>query len=104
MGNYHAACLASIYEGFSNSIAEGICCGKPMLVSDVSDNSQMVHDGENGFLFDPKQTDSIVDAFMRFFSLSHNEMCRLGQRSREIAEGLFDKEHFISQYIDLIES
>lgn len=104
MGNYHAACLASIKEGFSNSIAEGICCGKPMLVSDVSDNSQMVHDGENGFLFDPKQTDSIVEAFMKFLQLSRDEMCCMGQRSREIAEKLFDKEHFIQQYIDLIES
>ena len=63
MGNYHAACLASIYEGFSNSIAEGICSGKPMLVSDVSDNAVMVHDGENGFLFDPKQTNSIIEVF-----------------------------------------
>lgn len=104
MGNYHAACLASIYEGFSNSIAEAICCGKPMLVSDVSDNSLMVHDGENGFLFDPKQTGSIVEAFMKFLGLSHGEMCRMGQRSREMAEELFDKEHFISQYVDLIES
>lgn len=104
MGNYHAACLASFYEGFSNSIAEGICCGKPMLVSDVSDNSLMVHDGENGFLFDPKQTSSIVEAFMKFFSLSRDEMCRMGQRSREIAENLFDKKHFIQQYVDLIES
>lgn len=104
MDNYHAACLASLYEGFSNSIAEGICCGKPMLVSDVSDNSQMVHDGENGFLFDPRQIGSIVEAFMRFFHLSHDEMCRMGQRSREIAEELFDKKHFLQQYVDLIES
>jgi glycosyltransferase involved in cell wall biosynthesis len=104
MGNYHAVCLASLYEGFSNSIAEGICCGKPMIVSDVSDNSQMVHNGENGFLFDPKRTDSIVEAFMRFLSLSHDEMCRMGQRSREIAENLFDKKHFVQQYVDLIES
>lgn len=104
MGNYHAACLASIKEGFSNSIAEGICCGKPMLVSDVSDNSLMVHDGENGFLFDPTQTDSIVESFLKFFRLSHDEMCRMGQLSREIAEDLFDKKHFIQQYVNLIES
>ena len=104
MGNYHAVCLASLYEGFSNSIAEGICSGKPMLVSNVSDNSIMVHHGENGFLFTPELTDSIVDAFMKFFSLSHDEMCLMARRSREIAEELFDKKKFIQQYIDLIES
>ena len=104
MGNYHAACLASIYEGFSNSIAEGICSAKPMLVSDVSDNSLMVHDGENGFLFDPTQTKSICDAFLRFFDLTHDEMCQMAQCSREIAEELFNKNSFIRQYMKLIES
>lgn len=103
MNDYHAVCLPSLYEGFSNSIAEGICCGKPMLVSDVSDNSIMVHEGENGFLFNPRQTDEICDAFLRFFGLSYQEMCQMAQRSREIAEGLFDEEQFIQQYIRLIE-
>ena len=104
MNDYHAVCLPSLYEGFSNSIAEAICCGKPMLVSDVSDNAIMVHNGENGFLFDPKQTDSICEAFLRFFSLSLEEMKQMAYKSREIAETLFNKEHFISQYIELIES
>ena len=104
MKNYHAVCLPSLYEGFSNSIAEGICCGKPMLVSNVSDNPILVHEGENGFLFDPRRIDDICAAFLRFFSLSYQDMCLMAHRSREIAEGLFDKEQFIQQYICLIES
>ena len=104
MNDYHAVCLPSLFEGFSNSVAEGICSGKPMLVSDVSDNSVMVHDGENGFLFDPQKTDNICDAFLSFFNLSYNGMCNMSKRSREIAEELFNKDVFIQQYIDLIES
>lgn len=103
MNNYHAVCLPSLYEGFSNSIAEGICCGKPMLVSDVSDNPIMVHEGENGFLFNPREINDICDAFLRFFRLSYLDMCQMARRSRVIAESLFDKEHFIEQYINLIE-
>ena len=103
MGNYHAVCLPSLYEGFSNSIAEGICCGKPMLVSDVSDNSLMVHDGENGFLFDPLDTDSICDAFLNLFDLSYEKLYLMARKSRAIAEKLFDKESFIQQYVGLIE-
>lgn len=102
MDAYHAICLASLYEGFSNSVAEGICSGKPMLVSDVSDNSVMVHDGENGFLFDPTKPDSICTAFLKFFDLNLKEMAQMGQTSREIAEELFDKEKFIDQYVDLL--
>lgn len=104
MGDYHAVCLPSLYEGFSNSISEAICCGRPMLVSDVADNGIMVHDGKNGFLFDPRSTSSICEAFLRFFALSYEEIKRMASESRRIAETLFDKEHFISQYIELIES
>lgn len=103
MGDFHAVCLPSLYEGFSNSVAEGICCGKPMLVSDVSDNSIMVHDGENGFLFDPQQKSSICSTFLKFFELGSEDMRIMAQRSREIAEMLFDKEGFIMKYIRLIE-
>lgn len=104
MGDYHAGCLPSVFEGFSNSIAESICCGKPMLVSEVADNVVMVLDGENGFLFDPERIDSICDAFLRFFALSSEEMMLMASNSRRIAESLFDRERFISQYIELIES
>lgn len=103
MCKYHAICLPSFFEGFSNSISEGICCGKPMLVSDVSDNSLMVHEGENGFLFDPNKTDSIVSAFEKFLALDRTQIEEMGKRSREIAEKLFDKNVFIESYVNLIE-
>ena len=104
MKDYHAICLPSLFEGFSNSIGEGICSGKPMLVSNVSDNHIMVKDGYNGFLFNPKDTDSICNAFLQFFNLTYEEMFRMGQNSRIIAENLFNKKQFVKRYIDLIES
>ena len=103
MGSYHAVCLASLYEGFSNSVAEGICSGKPMLVSDVSDNSIMVKDGINGYLFNPNCADSICNAFLNFFELSYEEMCDFAHCSRMIAEKLFNKVDFVQKYISLIE-
>lgn len=103
MNNYHAVCLPSLYEGFSNSIAEGISSGKPMLVSDISDNSLMVHDSVNGFLFNPKDEDSICEAFLKFFELNYDEIVSMSHCSREIAENLFNKESFIQQYITLID-
>lgn len=104
MPKYDAICLPSLWEGFSNSISEAICCGKPCLVSDVADNAVMVKDGVNGFLFDPKNVDSIVEAFMKFFSLTREERESMGRASRKRAEELFDRERFINAYINLIES
>lgn len=74
-----------------------------MLVSDVSDNSLMVHEGEFGFLFDPNKTDSIVSAFEKFLTLDRTQIEEMGKRSREIAEKLFDKNEFIESYVNLIE-
>lgn len=99
---FDVMCLPSIFEGFSNSISEYICCARPVICSDVSDNSVMVHDGENGFLFNPDVTDEIVNAFRRFLSLCDDERKTMGSRSREIAETLFDKNTFLDAYVDLI--
>lgn len=101
---FDVMCLPSLHEGFSNSISEYICCGRPVICSDVSDNSLMVHDGENGFLFDPLNVESIMEAFVRYFDISAEQRDKMGVRSREIAESLFDKNKFIESYIKLIEA
>lgn len=103
MDKYHVIALPSKYEGFSNSISEAICCGKPMIVSDVSDNHLMVHNGINGFLHKPKDLISMKEAYAKFLCLSYEEMVKMGEESRKIAEDLFNKSEFINSYIELIE-
>lgn len=100
---FDVLCLPSIGEGFSNSISEYICCGKPVLCSDVADNSIMVRDGINGFLFNPFDPKAMAQAFKRFFYLSSEEKTIMGMESRRIAESLFNKDKFINSYISLIE-
>ena len=73
-----------------------------MLVSNVSDNPVMVKDGFNGFLFDPTNTDEIAAAFNKFLHISTEQRRVFGHNSRMLAEKLFDKEKFISDYMTLI--
>ena len=103
MQSYHAICQPSLYEGFSNSIAEAICCGMPVLASDVSDNGLMVEETINGFLFNPLNIEEISSAFERFFNLSISQINEMKIKSREKAETLFDKEKFTESYISIIE-
>ena len=100
---YDALCLPSLTEGFSNSISEYICTGRPVLASDVADNHVMVKDGTNGFLFDPENIGDMVSKFRRLLKLQGYEYDSMGSASRRIAEGLFNKEKFIESYIKLIE-
>lgn len=101
---FDAICLPSLWEGFSNSISEAICCGKPCLVSDVADNGVMVKDGVNGFLFDPTNEEAIVNAFIKYFTLNNEDKQCMANASRKRAEELFDRNRFINSYVELIES
>lgn len=102
MNHSDAVCLPSLHEGFSNTISEAICCGKPVICSDVADNSVMVHDRENGFLFNPLDIDEMADAMNRFIDLPVEKKKQMGMKSRKISESLFDVNVFVNAYEKLI--
>jgi glycosyltransferase involved in cell wall biosynthesis len=104
MEHIDVVCLPSSWEGFSNSISEAICCGRPVLVSDVADNCVMVKNGTNGFVFNPNDVDGIVRAFVSFFSLSNSAKQQMGDSSRALAEKLFDRDRFLNSYDSLFNS
>jgi len=95
-------CLPSFYEGTPNVICEAMACGLPVICSDVCDNSKYVIEGENGFLFNPKDTNSIVAAYERIHALNDIEYNQYGHRSRELAEQKLSKETFVRAYLRLI--
>lgn len=103
MHEFDAICVPSLWEGFSNTIAEAISCGKPMLVSDVSDNSIMVKDGINGYVFVPTDVDMIVEALKKFITMSQTERDEMGKASRKTALNLFGANKFVDSYINLFE-
>lgn len=96
-------CLPSFYEGTPNVICEAMACGLPVACSDVCDNSKYIIEGENGVLFNPKETSSTVAAFERLFALSDEGYSHHCQRSRELAVQKLSKDNFIKSYIKLIE-
>lgn len=103
MARIDAFCLPSLYEGFSNSLSEAICCGKPIIASNVSDNPYMVKDGINGFLFNPYDVDDISNSLLKFLMLSEKEKKNFGIKSREFSIKIFNKDNFIKKYIEIIE-
>lgn len=96
-------CLPSFYEGTPNVICEAMACGLPVACSDVCDNGRYVTDGNNGFLFDPKDTESITCALEKLIMLNEVDYADFCRSSREKAEQTLSKEHFIVSYIKLIE-
>lgn len=97
-------CLPSFYEGTPNVICEAISTGLPVACSDVCDNSIYVHEGVNGFLFNPLDTASIANAFEKMLYVDSTEYAKLSARSRAIAEEKLSQARFINEYIEIIES
>lgn len=96
-------CLPSLYEGYPNVLCEAMSCGLPVLCSNVCDNPKIVTQDENGFLFDPKDMESITNAIKRFSRLSKEERAIMGQRNRKKMVENNSEETFLEAYIKLIE-
>lgn len=96
-------CLPSLYEGFPNVICEAMSCGKPIICSRICDNSQIVNNGENGWLFDPMNVDDMVTILKQAISQPKERLEEMGRKSRKIGEKLFSKESFVRKYMDLID-
>lgn len=94
--------LPSFYfEGLSRVLMEALASGRPIICSDIPGCRETVIEGENGFLCKPKDSLSLIEACQRFIGLSYEDRQQMSQKSRELAESIFDVTSVISEY-DLI--
>ena len=103
LNSFDVFCLPSLHEGFSNSLSEAICCGLPVVASDVSDNSLMIKNGINGYLFNPYDVEDIAEKIIKILNLGSKERKEMSVQSRNLSLTLFDKDKFLNEYITIIE-
>lgn len=58
-------CLSSIYEGMSNALVEAICVGLPIVTTKVSGTEELINNGENGFIVDIGDKESMAKALIK---------------------------------------
>ena len=102
--NADVLCLPSFYEGTPNAICEGMACGLPIICSNVCDNGKIVKEGSNGYLFDPLDSQSIVEALKKILYLDERKLIEFSEYSRRYAEQKFDKQIFVKKYEDIIKN
>ena len=96
-------CLPSYYEGTSNSLAEALSCGLPVVCSKVSDNPVYVREGSNGFLFNPRNAREMAAALEKALDLEPSRKKEFGERSRAVAERSFGIDRMFYDYETVIE-
>ena len=89
-------------EGLPISIMEATSFGIPVIATDVGGTSEIVKNGENGFLIEKDFTDDdLVDKLRMICEMSDEEYMRLRHNSRKIYEESFEcvrnVERFLSE-------
>lgn len=95
--------LPSFYEGTPNVICEAMSCGLPVACSNVCDNPIYVQSGENGFLFNPSDINSMAEVIAKLLSIDDETYSKYRDNSRRIAVEKLSKKKFIKSYINLLE-
>lgn len=95
-------CLVSLYEGFSNVVAESLACGIPVVVSDIEENRYLIENEINGILVDPNDPVDISEGINQLVSLPPREILAISEKNRKKALEIFDLDTIYDKYITLI--
>jgi glycosyltransferase involved in cell wall biosynthesis len=97
VNSLYSACdvtvLPSLYEGTPNAILESMACRVPVIATNVSDNADLVRDGEAGRVV-PLDEQSLADAIIALLADSGMRK-RMGAIGQERAKQEFGVDRFI---------
>jgi glycosyltransferase involved in cell wall biosynthesis len=91
--------LTSISEGFSNALLEYMGAGLPVVATDVGGNSEVVRDGETGFLFPVGNHQVLAEKLIRLL-MSPDLAVAIGSNGRELAAREFSLDVMIHKHED----
>jgi glycosyltransferase involved in cell wall biosynthesis len=96
----HIVCLPSYREGLPKSLLEAASCGRSIVTTDVPGCREIVHNGDNGFLVEARNTAALVDALAKL--IANPELRQMmGRRGRERVLSEFSQERIIAQVLAL---
>lgn len=96
--------LPSYREGLPRTILEAMSMEKPIIVSDTPGCRETIHNEENGFLVEVKDSNSLIDAISRFMQLSDIERLEMGQKGRQLVLKHFTSKKIADQIFEEIQS
>ncbi|MFH1368246.1 MAG: glycosyltransferase family 4 protein [Elusimicrobiota bacterium] len=89
--------LPSFGEGLPNSLLEAMSCGLACVSTNIGGVSEIIRDGENGLLVEPKNSDALLNALRTLLS-QKEKSAGLGGKARSFIEQGFSIEKVAEQY------
>lgn len=77
----HALVLPSRYEGLPLAVVEALLCGRPVIVTDVAGNAEVVEDGVTGFVAESPKVIHLACALERAWSV-RDQWHEMGKRAQ----------------------
>jgi glycosyltransferase involved in cell wall biosynthesis len=91
----HVVCLPSYYrEGVPKVLIEAASCERPIVTTSMPGCREIVHDGENGILVPPRNSEALAEALRKLIS-SPERREEMGKRGREIVLEEFSLERVV---------
>ncbi len=92
--------LSSLAEGLSLSILEAMAAGKPVVVTDVGGNREIVINGETGFVVPPEDPSAIAEKVCLLLQ-NKEQADRMGERGLWRVKTLFSRDTMVTNYQQL---
>ena len=91
------------YEGFSHAILEAMAMGTVVITTSVGGNSELIVDGENGFLVEFNNQAQIIERIDYVLRMSDEEREQIIIRAKETARQ-FTKDRMLKRTVELVTS
>ena len=92
--------LPSLAEGMSNVLLEAMATGLPCIVTRVGGNLDLIEDGINGLLVEPRDAHQLSEAILRLLQ-DHDFAINLGRAARQTVERGYSMKEVADRYIKL---
>jgi len=94
--------LSSIVEGMSNALAEAMCLGLPVISTKVAGSTDLIRNGENGYLVNVKDVETMAECMSR---LADNEELQqsMGKEASKVYN-ILREDIICKQWIDYLKS
>jgi len=93
---------SSDVESLPRSILEAVCCGLPVVASDVFGAREMITDGHSGWLFEPNDADALTVALLRALEAPAEARRAVAANAYDKLHGWLDPAGYAAEYADVL--